>query len=215
MGIILELQQLALDGRSSTLELLRKASFVARKLGIKDFQEWTEKELNGYKSKEDIPDYRIASGKLEAFDLYRGWTPVIIPERNVEEELCKIYFYQSVSSLISFVEGSDTNSLSSSFSGQQMVELGKMIGVETEFRLRFYTYMVSNILEKIKNIILDWALLLEESGISGDGLVFTENEKKIVKEIPQIINYVNNFYGDITKSQVQLGTTNSSQKIEG
>ena len=43
--------------------------------------------------------------------------------------------------------------------------------------------------------------------------VFHE-EKETVKNVPQITNYVNNFFGDIKDSQIQEGSKDSSQIME-
>ena len=47
-SLVLELQRDAIDPSVSPLNLLRKALIVARKLGIVEFQQWIELELNGY-----------------------------------------------------------------------------------------------------------------------------------------------------------------------
>ena len=111
MGIVLELQKLALDGRSNTLELLRKAYFVARKLEIKDFQDWIKYELHGYGDDKDLPEYRIAYGSLEALNVYRGWQPVIISDRESEKNWTRITFRESIPSLISLIENARGNML--------------------------------------------------------------------------------------------------------
>jgi hypothetical protein len=71
MSIVLELQQQAIDSNSDILSLLRKALLVARKLGLKDLQEWIDNELNGYKEISKIPAYRQIHGELKA------WTPIM------------------------------------------------------------------------------------------------------------------------------------------
>ena len=50
-----------------------------------------------------------------------------------------------------------------------------------------------DIIEKVKNTILEWTLKLEEKGIIGDNMTFTEKEKNTATSIPQTIN---NYYGD-------------------
>jgi hypothetical protein len=47
-SLVLQLQGECLDSSVSILEILRKALVVAQKLGVKDFQAWAERELNGY-----------------------------------------------------------------------------------------------------------------------------------------------------------------------
>ena len=77
--------------------------------------------------------------------------------------------------------------------------------------LHFSKSAIVNIIEQVKNKILDWALLLEENGIRGENLQFSVEEKETVKNAPQIINYVNNFFGDVKDSQIQERTKQSSQ----
>ena len=79
------------------------------------------------------------------------------------------------------------------------------------YELHFSKSAIVNIIEQVKNKILDWALLLEENGIRGENLQFSVEEKETVKNAPQIINYVNNFFGDVKDSQIQEGTKQSSQ----
>jgi predicted RNA-binding protein with RPS1 domain len=58
------------------------------------------------------------------------------------------------------------------------------------------------ILDAVRNIILNWALNLEDQGILGEGLAFSENEKKAAIQISQNINY---FYGPVQSSQLAQG----------
>src|SRR5437867_12537470 len=77
-SLVLQLQGECLDSSASTLEILRKALVVARKLGVKDFQAWIEKELKGYDDFANIPSYRKLRGQLRAFNPYVGWIPIIM-----------------------------------------------------------------------------------------------------------------------------------------
>lgn len=59
-------------------------------------------------------------------------------------------------------------------------------------------------------MVLEWALKLEEDGIMGDKMIFTEKEKEIAKAE----NYtINNFYGEVSNSQIQQNSNNSSQTL--
>ena len=75
-GIVLQLQAEALDENVDIETLLRKAYLVARKLQLRDFENWISLEQNGYK--ETPPDYRIIGGELQAWNPYQGWIPVVI-----------------------------------------------------------------------------------------------------------------------------------------
>ena len=61
MSIVLELQKETLDETISIESLLRKAYLVAKKLKLKDFEEWINKEQNGYNGQ--IPEYRNVRGE--------------------------------------------------------------------------------------------------------------------------------------------------------
>lgn len=52
--IVIELQQDALKSNFDIMCLLRKAYLVAKKLKLKEFEEWITNEFNGYEDKEKI-----------------------------------------------------------------------------------------------------------------------------------------------------------------
>src|SRR5271154_2225264 len=77
-SLVIQLQRECLDRQTySTLDVLRKALVVAKKLDVTDFQEWIERELKGYGPGDDIPKYRVVKGELKARNPYRGWIPVV------------------------------------------------------------------------------------------------------------------------------------------
>jgi len=63
------------------------------------------------------------------------------------------------------------------------------------------------IAQSIPDII---SLLKSENGIIDEGLVFSE-EGKQQAETPKIVNYTNNFFGNVDNTQLQQGTTSSEQ----
>ena len=76
MGIVIELQREALDESISIESLMRKAYLVARKLNLKDFEEWISQEQNGYK--QEVPEYRNIGGEIKAWNPYHGWIPMVL-----------------------------------------------------------------------------------------------------------------------------------------
>ena len=210
MSIILELQKLAVDSNCDVLSLLRKAYLVSRKLDITEFQEWITSELNGYNNHDEIPVYRHIIGSLKGFNPYRGWIPVIISDKDWEETLCTHKVFDSIPSLFSLMENQENNTFSIQLPGAVIQTLCSMTGHQANYELHISSNSIANIIEQVKNKILDWSLLLEESGIIGSELCFTEDEKNIVHKNPQIVNYVSNFYGNIENSKIQQGTTQST-----
>jgi hypothetical protein len=82
-GIVLELQKEALDENISIESLLRKAYLVAKKLKLKDLEEWINQEQNGYKN--HLPEYRNVRGEINP---YNGWIPMILSADIADEVSC-------------------------------------------------------------------------------------------------------------------------------
>ena len=78
--------------------------------------------------------------------------------------------------------------------------------------MRLSPNAISNIIEQVKNKTLDWAIPLEENDILGEGLGCTGEEKSKTQSESQIINYISNFYGEVSYSQIQQGTSQSFQE---
>lgn len=64
---------------------------------------------------------------------------------------------------------------------------------------------IYRILSTVRNKILEWALFLEENEIIGEGMTFTDKEKKKAQEIKIINNYTNNFYSDVSDIEMKQG----------
>ncbi len=212
MAIVLELQEEALKSDADILSLLRKSSLIARKLDLKDFHEWLNNELNGYESGSNIPDYRIISGELKGWNPYQGWIPVIAPNNELEKMFNTRRIPNSMPSLNDLLlEGH--SELSISIPAEMNAYFSKLFTFETVFKIMVPKNVIRNIIEQVKNKLLDWAITLEENGILGEELRFTNEEKIKAQNEPQIVNYISNFYGPIIDTQVQQGTTNSKQKL--
>ena len=84
----------------------------------------------------------------------------------------------------------------------------------TKYCLQVSPNALFSTFESIRNSILDWAITLEENGITGDELCFTDDEIKTAHESQTINNFINNFYGDVNNTQMQQGTEASAQNQE-
>lgn len=211
MSIIIELQQQAIDGNIDILSLLRKALLVSRKLELADFEQWLNNELNGYQDTNKIPDYRKIRGELKGWNPHHGWIPVLIEDPGIEEVLCQKRIYVSIPNLYSLIESKEKQ-LAIPIQGSESALISKYTGFSTKYQLFISSNSVNDIIEQVKNKVLDWSLMLEERGIEGEGLNFTQAEKESAKSDPNIVQYINNFYGNIFNSQIQQGAKNSSQK---
>lgn len=213
MAIVLELQEEALKSGADILALLRKSSLIARKLDLKDFQEWINNELNGYKFASATPDYRDIRGELKAWNPYNGWIPVVAPDNELEKLFSSRRIRDSIPSLYGLLNGNN-NQLTISINASGTAFLNESTDFETVYKIFISKNAVSNIIEQVRNKILDWAITLEENGIFGEGLRFTNEEKSKAQSEPQIVNYISNFFGSVTDAQIQQGATNSKQNTK-
>lgn len=192
-GIVIELQQEVLKQDCDIVNVLRRAHVIATKLQLTEFDSWITYELNGYPNQEVCPEYRKIKGVLKAFNPYQGWIPAMINDIEMETDVCERKMANSISEIVSLCQ--EENDLLSEFTGVQTEILNKIF--RTTFPMKYALFIprtsVMDIIEKVKNTILEWTLKLEEKGIIGDNMTFTEKEKNTATSIPQTIN---NYYGD-------------------
>jgi hypothetical protein len=102
--LIIQIQEAALDGNSSLTDALRKAKIACAKLGLREFGNWIDQELNGYmdKSIDELPEYRRLHGTPEAFNPYQGWQPLIFQDAKQK----KSYSQAPIGMTISAIEQS-------------------------------------------------------------------------------------------------------------
>lgn len=201
-GIIIQLQEEALNDSIDIETLLRKAYFVARKLQLKEFEEWISCEQNGYHT--EVPNYRYVGGEIKAWNPYHGWIPVIM-EGKMADMLSSMPMSQPISSISDTYYNSD-GAVSFVLGGELTDFLNKnTTAFETKYSFRSSKSELKKIISAVRNKILDWAILLEENGIIGEGLVFSETEKKTAQESSIINNYTNNFYSNTENPQIQQG----------
>ncbi len=204
-SVVIRIQKDISDSSKSVSDILRQSFILARKLKIKDFETWIHNELNGYKTT-PIPEYRHVRSTIKGWNPYNGWIPVIIQEPKIQEELTNSILSQSIPELEDLISNS-----TGGLHAQLPDSFGEFTGHYTRYIAEIGKSSVKGIIEKVKNIILEWILKLEEDGILGDNMSFTEEEKKIADQK----NYtVNNFFGNITDSQIQQNSDHSSQYMQ-
>lgn len=202
MGIVIELQREALEDNISIESLMRKAYLVARKLNLKEFEEWINQEQNGYDGQ--VPEYRYISGEIKAWNPYHGWIPMVL-SADVADMISKMPIPTSISELQDVYNSSDST-IGLSVNGK----LTEWFNEHTNFMPTKYQFFSSKselyrIMSTVRNKILDWALLLDENGIVGEGMTFTDVEKKTAQNTQVINNYTNNFFAEVSDIDVQQG----------
>lgn len=207
MGVVVDLQSEALSKNTDIMSLLRKAYLVSRKLKLTEFGEWVSRELNGYDVDEKVPKYRIYHGEVKAYNPYHGWIPVVF---EAETDFSLHEAREPIANLVD-VYNKSKEFVSVRFDDNINTFLSKYAPFQTKYQLQISTNLLFSTFESIRNAILEWSITLEESGIIGEGLQFTDSELKKASETPAIYQFTTNFYGDVNGTQVQQGTVDSAQ----
>lgn len=209
-SIVLDLQQEVISQDCDIVNALRKAHLIAVKLGLEEFDKWICNELNGYKNVNECPKYRNIHCELRAYNPYYGLIPTTISNTELENTINMKVLVQPISEIIALINNKE-NGLVINCNGVETKlfnELFKM-PVDLPFTYNVPTSAVIDIIEQVKNTLLEWTLRLEKEGIVGENMSFNEKEKEQAKSIPQTIN---NYYGN---TNVVNGTANNSPIVAG
>lgn len=204
---VLELQSAITESNCDIVNVLRKAHIIAVKLGLHEFDQWITNELNGYTDPGSVPEYRLVHGELKLFNPYRGWIPAIIPDTELDKIICEKKIQNSISGIITLCK--DNKELTSPFTGSTLRELNRIFDfpTTTNYALFISISAAKDIIQKVKNTVLEWTIRLDKEGILGENMRFTKEETESAKSIPQQVNY---YYGTVVN-----GNANNSPIVTG
>lgn len=208
-SLVLELQAEALDSSVQIADLLRKALVVARKLKIEELEKWISGELNGYRLYKDVPPYRVVQGDIRAQNpVTCAWMPVMFADNAQAAALSTQKVGPSAAELEDLLSRDGGGQLVMSYSPEIAAQLRQNMNVPATPCLIVSPSAVRGILDSVRTIVLNWALKLEEDGITGEGLSFSIAERQIAAAHTYNIA---NFFGSVSDSQIQQGTADSNQ----
>ncbi len=211
--LISELRKEILMPDCNVLSALRKAHLIASKLELSEFDKWIQSELNGYSEcQDDIPDYRQVRGQVKAWNPYNDWVPVIFPNSELEKNLCTYKLNVSIGEIAElYNEVNYCALIRLSADVTNVLNSCNNFTFNTYNTLHISKHSLKVIIDKVVNCLLEWTLKLEEKGIIGENMTFTEKESSYAKEIPQQINhyYGNVINGTVSSSQITSGDSNT------
>lgn len=196
-SIVHELEEDASNSSVPVTDLLAKAKIVASKLELKEFLSWVNSEINGYRGKDEIPDYRKIHGQVKAFNPYYGWQTVVIEDPKFHELLATREILQPIGELENVCDINKSGNLTISLPPSMVKTIVKGMGQDMQVEYFVSKSQVIGILNGVRNGILDWSLKLEEKGIVGSDLSFSRDDKEKAqsKEVHYEINHIENFIG--------------------
>ena len=195
-SLIIELQRDALNADISISNLLRKALVAAKKLKIQEFEKWIELELNGYDHLAEskpvvpkgrwakLPKYRWVNGELKVRLVNQRFVPLTFESSEEGDLLSRRPVPDPIGTIETILDNKSSSLVKITFSDDLKLKLCKHLGdINYEPECHVPKSQFRKIQETVRNIILEWALTLEEKGIFGDGLAFSANEKEAASNI--------------------------------
>jgi hypothetical protein len=201
------LQQAICEGTQSLTQLLRQTKLIAAKLSLADVEKWVDYELKGYPNDVEPPDCRkYTTSYLEIRNPVRGWDFA----GNFTHEFRAPLPIAEIENL------SKGESLTMTLAKQIPVRdsLGTGMGSQWPQRVIIAGSEFKNILEAVRNELLQWAVELEKRGINGEGMNFDEKEKQsAANQVFNVFGNVHGTVGNISNSQVTVYDYSSVQQL--
>ena len=199
MSLLDEIRSDLVNESANLSNTLRKAKILASAIGLPEFREWVDFELNGYTDRDSVPSYRrFRPINLGTFTgpLQSGANNVMLPTYNLPEMVKEfaenLVFFDGVGAL----EAQTSNSYERKWP-QEMVMLArdamKMTGgmVLVDVQQPIPAHLISGVLDQVKNKLLDFVLGLQESNITSEDLDNRTVETEVARTLFNI-----NIYGD-------------------
>lgn len=206
-GLVEQIQEAAINEKASVSNLLRKVKLVAAKLELDGAISWVEHESNGYPVPKDVPEYRILKGRLFWHTRYHG-NVEIMGDPNLLVKVSTVHLCESISSLENLISDVGSGSLVMKLDEHITHMLNSnMNGPPHPIYVHLATSSLVAIIDRVRNIALDWAVELERKGITGDGIEFSLEEKERAVVAGSKIE-IGNMFAPVTQTEIS-GNGNS------
>ena len=113
---------------------------------------------------------------------------------------------QAIAEIENLISGTKDSQLSMSYSSDVQAKLIKAADLISPPVLMVSGARLHGIVDAVRTTILDWALKLEENGISGENLSFSDEDRKTASHM--VFNI-----GSMLNSQIQAETSHSQQVV--
>lgn len=217
-SLVLEIQNLATESSHDICDLLRKTLLVATKLKLDDFKVWVNNELNGYPTG-PVPEYRKASAEVRLKNPYHGLIPVHFSSQETADWFSKVELHDPIGNLVSILKSksdSKTGPVYPLTHEQEAYLINEQEGLGLQ-PIRTLSYSdLDTIIDAVRTRILEWTLKLEEEGILGEGMTFTNEEKAKAKVSQEIrIENFQGVLGNVDQSTITQNLTMNANDLEG
>ena len=204
MSLLRDIQNDVIDTNVDISVILRKCKVLAVRLGNEPFENWVDQELNGYKNKKLLPDYRIIqvysqgnfSGPFGS-SLKNADIPLSCIPKKYRENLSKCYCIESIGYYINLLNNSKGANLAEQWPPDLVVYTGEDIyqGMNCISAWKLIpNSSIFSLVEAVRNRILNFVLEIgKEAPDAG------EDSPKTQKISPEKVSQVFNttIYGNV------------------
>jgi hypothetical protein len=198
--LVEKLQMDAMDRNVSVSDLLRRVKLTSIKHGLSETADWVEHELSGYET--NPPPYRILHGRPMGRHPLRGWIPI----GGNTARLSQWPNIQPVAALEALLAQQAPNkTLHMPYPDEICAQLDQDNGVRGwSYRLEIPASELTRILDKVRTLVLDWALALEKAGIMGSEINFDAADRARASEAGTTINigFIGQFAGSLGQGSI-------------
>lgn len=216
-SIVEELQRGALNRNTPVSDLLRMAKVISVKLDLPDLAKWVDHELNGYSTAE-VPAYRIIRGQLKGKNPFHGWQPVFFGDEKIEKLFTNQPIRQPVAEMEHMLSqvASGSGEMMIPLSGQAVAHLMNATGMNLPFAVIISSGEAWGIIDAVRTALLDWSLKLEQAGIKGEGLSFSNEEREKAHEgqATYHIGSIGTFTGNLGANSGTINAINHQASAE-
>lgn len=189
-SLIIDLQKDILENKDIKT-ILNKALMISNELDFKEFNEWINLELNGYKDNlNKLPSYRMLECEVR-YDVidqagFNLVTASKVPIPSISEEIdYKLREVQVYHSILELIHICDTNHESVYFKLDFKLEnlLKRYIKNSTDIYRVCPIFQLEAIINHVKKEIMNWCSELKKNKIIGESYIFTDEERETAKTI--------------------------------
>jgi len=217
LPLILKLQAEAANPDASVTNLLRMAKIAATKLNLNDALVWIDRELEGYMhlKVEDLPPYRRLRGTPKGYNPYHGWQPIQFRNAKTAEYLSQAPIGLSLGAIEKSVREPSGGEYAFPYPPELKTKVQNRLAYPVDVHIAIECSQLWNIVEQVRNLILNWSLELEKVGVLGEDMHFSEQEKGDAKPVTQqfIIQNVG-VLGNVTDQASVTNQQTAKTKIE-
>lgn len=169
IDILSQLQADLLDRNASLSDTLRKAKVLASQLGSEELDTWVSQELDGYKDKNSLPDYRVLHTSVAGtwtngyfVQQFRGVPLYAIKDKDLIKGLTTYYVTSGISLIANLANLPDGQKLS--VAADVLAYVNSLIGEDgygyTQLSYAVGAHNFKQILDTVKTRLLDFVLKL-------------------------------------------------------